>query len=203
MSYREKRSPGALGRSLPYVYLAAGLLSPLVLQNRWAIGSGVLFFLAGVALLWKRTTHRKAHRSGLIDATRGASGAKQLVWSRALESGNTAIDEQHKNLIRAGNTLLDAVHTSRSQAHVKFSVDCLIDEVKAHFKSEEALLAAWNHPITDEHRAQHEDLLDKAMALARRSQNSRLSNRHVLDFLVDDLVYGHIATQDRKFFYEI
>ena len=54
--------------------------------------------------------------------------------------------------------------------------------------------------MTEEHKAVHESLLIKAIHLLARSQNGTLSYQYAFDFLVDDLVYGHIASDDRKFF---
>lgn len=145
----------------------------------------------------------EACRVGLIDIPRGASDARKLIWNNALECGIKAIDAQHRKLFELSNALLETVHKNPSESEATLKVELLINAIKSHFKSEESLLAAWNHPLTEDHKAVHEDLLARANELLARSKNGTLSRQCAFNFLVDDLVYGHIASEDRKFLFPI
>ena len=193
----------SLHSPLPYMLIILGILASLVIQNSLAIGSGVLAISAGAALLLGRRFADKPRRSRPVAAQRRSCGGANLVWNKKLECGNSGIDEQHKKLITIGNQLLDAIENKRTRAHLNSLIDKLIAEVKAHFRSEETLLAAWNHPITAEHKSAHEDLLKKAAELRRASQRGKLSQKIVARFLVEELVHKHIALGDRVFFHEI
>ena len=203
MSLKRVTPKRFLTDALPYASLLLGVLVPLVIKNVWAIGSGVLWLVIGAAVLWQRRSSGPVRRNSLVGLERKKSGATQLVWTPALNCGNGGIDEQHKRLFDTGNALLDAVHGKQGKEKTILLVDTLIDEVKSHFHSEEALLAAWNHPLTDEHKAVHEKLLNKAIEVRNKARANILSTKTVLAFLVDDLVYGHIASEDRKFFHEV
>ncbi len=151
----------------------------------------------------KKNKDWEACRVGLIDIARGSSDARKLVWTNALECGIKAIDAQHRKLFEVSNALLETVHKNPSESEATLKVEILINAVKSHFESEESLLAGWKHPLTEDHKAVHEDLLARANELLARSQNGTLSSHCVFNFLVDDLVYGHIASEDRKFLFPI
>lgn len=203
--------PNWLYNALPYAYFVIGVVVMLDLANAWAIFSGTIWILTGVLVFAMRRAQRQAVPDGKVGddniktlkVATGASGSVQLIWSRAYECGNSGVDAQHQKLFRTANALVDAIHTGRSQSDVTALIDKLLKRVKAHFSSEEALLATWDHPLTEEHKQVHQQLLEKAVELREKSIKGGLSFQDVFSFFVNDLVLKHMLEDDKKFSYQV
>ena len=200
---KARKLPRWLYELLPYLYLFFGLAVPLTLQNFSAMLSGGLLVLVSGIILWMRVTYRQARRDGFLTLQGTPSSAPQLIWKKSFECGNSHIDRQHQRLFKVANLLLEQAYDRQKRKSLAPLVDQLIAEIESHFSSEEALLEAWNHPITQEHRIAHRKLLGKAKSLRAKAQHDALSYRSILDFLVYDLVYGHIDLEDRDYFFQV
>jgi len=203
MVITKTRLSGRLSESISYLCLLLGVVMPLALRNIWGIGGSLLCVSFGVVFLLRKNAGWKACRLGLTDVQSGESGARKLIWNGVLECGIRAIDVQHRHLFEVGNALLDSVYRNPSDPDATSKAQNLINAVKSHFKSEESLLASWNHPLSEDHKSVHKNLLARANELLVRSENGTLSYQCVLNFLVDDLVYGHIASEDQKFLFPV
>ena len=205
------RLPGWLYEALPYVYLATGALVMFFLNNSWGIFSGAVLLSAGAAVSIMRIRYRKFHGNGgassvdkkMLEIETLESGSVQLVWSKKYECGNSGIDAQHKGLFELANKLLDAIHDGKGKGVLMNLTDRLLDHVKSHFSSEEALMESWGHTLTEEHKVAHRYLLDKAMDLREKLDNGSLLYHDVFTFFINDLVLRHIVEEDRKFFFQL
>ncbi|MCF8178780.1 MAG: bacteriohemerythrin [Sulfuritalea sp.] len=124
----------------------------------------------------------------------------ELVWHAAYESGNTLIDDQHRNLFRVCNELLNALLAGSSRALVDELIETLMQDVKHHFSDEEALFLAAGYPDAKEHIAVHRKLVDDAAVLVERFHAGALSIGELIEFLAHDIVARHILGRDRAFF---
>jgi len=203
MMNEEIRLSRRKSESIPYLSPVLNAFVPLAARNTLPTRDGLGGSSSGERLLRIKNSNRKVSRFGLIDIQERGSGARKLIWNNALECGIKTIDAQHRNLFEAGNKLLESVHHNPSESHVTLNVQILIEKVKSHFKSEESLLATWKHPLTEDHKDLHNNLLVRANDLLARSKSGTLSSQSILDFLVDDLVYGHIASEDCRFLFPI
>lgn len=79
------------------------------------------------------------------------------VWSVDLETGNQAIDSQHKQLINAINSLLDACASGRGRAELEGTTKFLYEYTVKHFSDEEKLQQASGYPDYENHRKYHEE----------------------------------------------
>ncbi len=205
------RYPDWLYNAFPYLYIATGLLVIFTLSNNLGIFSGVVLLSAGAMVFYMRVTYQKdLDERGISNGDNNIleieildSGAAQLIWGKNYESGNSSIDEQHRKLFEIGNTLLDAIHGEGLYSRMTVLVDRLLAELKTHFSSEEALLTAWGHPLTETHKEAHQKLLKKAFALREKLKVGRLSYQEVFAFFINELVLQHIIQEDKKFFYQI
>lgn len=205
------RYPDWLYNAFPYLYIASGILVIFALGNIWGIFSGAVLLSAGASVFYMRITHRKDldekginnWDNDILEIETLDSGAAQLIWSKQYESGNSSIDAQHRKLFELGNTLLGAIHREDQYSLLNVLVDRLLGEVETHFSSEEALLSAWGHPLTEEHKKAHQKLLKKAFVLRDNLEIGRLSYEEMFAFFVNDLVLQHIIQEDKKFFYQI
>lgn len=182
-----------------------------VLDNSWGMFSGVVLVLAGATVSLMRLTYRKGPNgkgvsnrgNKILEIETLESGSLQLVWNKKYECGNSGIDAQHMGLFEMGNKLLDAIHSGKGQRELMVLTDRLLDHAKTHFSSEESLMEAWGHPLTEEHKKTHQCLLEKALELRERLENGRLLYHDVLSFFINDLVLRHIIEEDMKFFHQI
>ena len=137
----------------------------------------------------------EACRVGLTDIPRGATEARKLKWNSALECGINAIDAQHRELFEVSNALLETIHKNPSESEAALKVEVLINAVESHFRSEESLLAGWNHPLTEDHKAVHEDLLARANEL---SPDQRTARFHIDAHSIFSLMTSYMDISPRR-----
>lgn len=80
-------------------------------------------------------------------------------WSTDLETGNTAIDSQHKELITAINKLLEACSTGQGRVQVMDTSNFLLNYTKRHFADEEILQRKSNYPDYINHKKYHDEFV--------------------------------------------
>ena len=79
----------------------------------------------------------------------------QIEWNDDLTTGNSMIDEQHRELLSRFNTLLSACNQGKGKEEVKGLLQFLGDYVKSHFAMEEKLQQQHIYPEYFSHRAEH------------------------------------------------
>lgn len=82
-----------------------------------------------------------------------------IEWIESLATGNTEIDNQHKELFRRFDNLLSACNQNRGKEEVGNTLRFLDDYVRSHFAMEEDLQKKHNYPHYQEHKAQHESFI--------------------------------------------
>ena len=83
-----------------------------------------------------------------------------------------------------------------SQFEVERELVELIDHVKDHFCTEEALLARTKHPLSGDHQRQHAQLLEKAESLKEHYAKNQVTTNALVRFVAYDLVAQHIYKGD-------
>ena len=129
-----------------------------------------------------------------------ASTFIHLVWHSAYECGDPVIDEQHRALFADANRILSAMLAERPVNELADLIDHLIGSVVRHFKDEEAIIATAGFKGTAEHRAVHNQLLDRALTLVGRFHAGILGVGELFQFLGYELVAQHMLSADREFF---
>lgn len=133
----------------------------------------------------------------------------QLAWSPRYESGIGPIDREHRALVEAANRVLallpalsspETVAEGRRQALL--ATEGLVRDVRAHFATEEAMLADIGWSELAAHRAEHARLLERALKLqdALRDGDPATAGMMVIDFLAREVVAAHILVDDRAYF---
>lgn len=188
-----KRLPDWLRRELPYLYSCIGLLTIVMVRDGVAVLSGLtLLSAAGIEWLFHRRFRRESKPVQ-------ESEFMQISWNKSFECGHPAIDAQHRRLFGIGNELINAALTWKPKFDVELLLDRLIDEIAAHFRTEEAILARNGHPITDAHHELHRALLIKATDLRNRHDSDQLMTSDLVGFIVYDIVAKHFAEDDLKY----
>ena len=127
-------------------------------------------------------------------------GFVRLEWHESYESGHAVIDMQHKILFKIANNLLAEVASPQDDNQCLTIIDELLLEIGIHFQTEETVMKRAGYPSTENHRAIHSELLNKAQSLSDKFQNKQLEVAEVIQFLVIDVVFDHLLREDKKFF---
>lgn len=126
----------------------------------------------------------------------------RLNWKRSYESGERRIDEEHKELFRLASILINA--TMERDEHPEMfdkAFQALLTHAAKHFAGEERILAAYEYEDLEEHARLHRDLVERAGTFHQATVTNQLSTGQLIDFIIDDLVKGHMLKKDRKFYH--
>jgi diguanylate cyclase (GGDEF)-like protein/hemerythrin-like metal-binding protein/PAS domain S-box-containing protein len=125
----------------------------------------------------------------------------RLVWRKAYMCGEASIDADHQALFDQANKL---IHTAMSGAQepgqLSGALDDLINSVKQHFASEEAVLARYHYAGLEEHVLQHQKLVGRAIELRRTADAGELKLGDLVSFLAQEVVAKHLLKEDARFF---
>ena len=80
-------------------------------------------------------------------------------WNKDLETGNITIDNQHRELFRRFDSLMDACNQRKGKEEVCKVLLFLGDYVKTHFAMEEELQKTSSYPGYPAHKEQHEEFV--------------------------------------------
>ncbi|MDD4085377.1 MAG: diguanylate cyclase [Acidaminococcaceae bacterium] len=124
----------------------------------------------------------------------------QLKWSKDWESGNELIDEQHKEIIRLGNTVIFKAYSGAEKEEAALLLEKLLNYVKSHFDHEEKILREAGYDGIDEHSANHEIILEEAHAMREGYLQGSVKPSAFFAFMVDTMILGHMIDEDKKFY---
>jgi hemerythrin-like metal-binding protein len=119
-----------------------------------------------------------------------------MNWRSTYEVGHSKIDEQHRSLVEAINTLHSAMKQGKGKDEVQRILVFLRDYTVDHFKTEEKLMDAHRYPGTAAHKAIHTDLVKQVATLVDDYQHGKpVITGAVLDFL-EGWLSKHIMSED-------
>lgn len=93
---------------------------------------------------------------------------KELVWDDTLSVDVNEIDEDHRRLVELFNILNRAIEDGDSTDYIESILDELISCTVWHFKHEERLMMKHGYSGFEEHKAEHQSLIDSATALQKK-----------------------------------
>ena len=122
-----------------------------------------------------------------------------IVWDQSLSVGIKKIDEQHQELVKIINCLVeneDATGHSEPIAHV---LDRMTQYADYHFETEEALMLEYNYPAYESHRDDHTQFKMKTAKFCLDAlQGKETLPDELLSYLRDWLTH-HILKTDMKY----
>lgn len=124
----------------------------------------------------------------------------RLEWKVEWESGNKIIDEQHRDLIKQGNSLIYLSLSNAGYEQTLQQLNTVLNHVVDHFSSEEEILSSIGYPGYERHAKIHKGLVKKALELKEAYQKGELKASAFFSFLVDDIITGHMLHADREYF---
>ena len=122
-----------------------------------------------------------------------------LTWSNESCIGIQTIDNEHRELMDAINSLCDAVAQGHEREQTGHLLRRLIVCAHGHFSSEEAMLSATNYPELEEHSRQHQSLLEEVEELAGRFFRDGLVLSHQSLNFLQYWFNDHLVNDDRLY----
>ena len=123
-----------------------------------------------------------------------------IAWSSDLETGNEAIDSQHKELFRLTSNVVEACESDKSQEILGDTLNFLASYTVKHFIDEEALQVEYDFPDYERHKKLHEEFKAKVVDLIHQYQEDPQSvdlRVHVNSTIIRWLLQ-HIKGEDFK-----
>jgi hemerythrin len=131
-------------------------------------------------------------------------GGKNMEWTKELAVGIETIDEQHRELFKRINGLLQAIREKRCKSEIDGTIQFLDNYARFHFGEEEKRMHDAGYDGLADHRKHHAEYLKniqeiEALAAQPRIQGmsyelSVTTNQVVVDWIVD-----HIMKIDKEF----
>ena len=123
---------------------------------------------------------------------------KDIVWSDVLSIGVDEIDEDHRRLVDIFNVLNHAVAEGDSREYLTAILEELINCTIWHFSHEERLMLKYGYEGLEEHKTEHQELIDSVKALQQKVlQMDRPMAEEEINFL-ERWLTGHILSTDMQ-----
>ncbi len=123
-----------------------------------------------------------------------------VVWTQDLAVGVKAIDEQHKEIFKRVDGLLEACRSGKGKEAVEETLDFMEDYLVRHFTAEENIQLHYAYPDYYAHKKEHEGFIRDVGALRKkfkREGTSLMMAAEMSAALVDWLV-KHIKKSDME-----
>ena len=144
--------------------------------------------------------NRIASWDGINQSGEGGS-LINLTWAADYASGDKMIDHEHRELFILANDLLEKEGKRADQPVAFFcAFDALLAHIEEHFAHEEAILYRHGYAGLANHIKQHHALVEATLKLRRRAEESGISAGELIQFLVTEIVVGHMLGMDKAYF---
>lgn len=122
-----------------------------------------------------------------------------INWNDSLSVYNSEIDEQHKVLIDALNSIYQVVESSSKDPQVLEKViNTLIDYTHFHFETEESKMEQFVFQELAIHKRQHEFFKKKILEIKEKFDNGEVYLKLELLFYLKDWLTNHIMRDDKR-----
>ncbi len=127
------------------------------------------------------------------------SSTELAVWKEQYRVGAPALDGQHQAIFRLIHDLQDEAAKGHGPDVLSSTLDQLVQEVRNHFRDEEAMLVKCRFPRYSSHRAEHQKLMNQILDLQAALQKGETAvTPQVVQFLAD-WHEQHISTSDLQY----
>lgn len=119
--------------------------------------------------------------------------------TKDLETGNTTIDNEHRELLRAVNELMEECGKGKGRTQLESTLKFLLDYVDKHFGHEEQLQKSSGYPSMASHHLFHENYKRKLREIADHipAAGPTVSDLASLNAHIGVLI-SHIKTEDKR-----
>lgn len=122
------------------------------------------------------------------------------TWTKDLETGNTAIDKQHRALIQAINDLLESCAKGKGRSEIGNTLKFLSDYITRHFGDEETLQKKYGYPGYAQHKQYHEDFKQSVKQIQAEFDKEGATIQLVakVNSVIASWLINHIKKEDVK-----
>jgi len=121
-----------------------------------------------------------------------------LEWKPEYSVGDASIDHEHEHMIRQINVLYEKLADPVDVDNVEMVLGEIHADISAHFALEERLMRAASYHEYDEHKNDHEDLLDQIHDLMDGFYDDPEAGRKLLNSRLSDWFGRHFSTFDAR-----
>jgi hemerythrin-like metal-binding protein len=123
---------------------------------------------------------------------------KDLIWDNTLSVEVKEIDEDHRRLVELFNILKHAVVEGEATNYIEVVLEELISCTVWHFRHEERLMLKYGYDGLEEHKKEHQELIESAKELQQKFlQEGKSLSSEDIEFLEHWLI-GHILGTDME-----
>ena len=123
---------------------------------------------------------------------------KEIAWDQGLSIGIDEIDADHRRLVDLYNILNHSVTEGDAADYIGAVLEELINCTAWHFSHEERLMLKYGYKEMEEHKMEHQELLNSARELQQKYlQVGKLDEKEDLQFL-EQWLTGHILASDNR-----
>lgn len=118
--------------------------------------------------------------------------------TKDLETGNTQIDQEHRELFVKLNAFLEACSMGKGKAEISKTVEFLRHYTHSHFAHEEVLQQEKNYPNYKAHKQFHDGFIRTLDKLAEDIENNGINISTVgrINMEVGSILVNHIKMED-------
>ena len=123
-----------------------------------------------------------------------------IDWKESWESGEKDIDHQHREMFTMLQKIVAEKDSLKSEKDLLHKLKKLLNHIKGHFEYEEKVLREIEYPRYLQHKKIHNSLVEKTHKLQEEAKKGEISYEEVIEFMLHDLILGHILKEDTRFF---
>ena len=121
-----------------------------------------------------------------------------LEWKPEFSVGNASIDHEHQHMIQAINDLYEQLAEPVNAENVEAVLGEIHADISAHFALEERLMREADYVEYEDHKADHEDLLDQILDLMDSFFGDPEVGRKLLQTQLSGCFCRHFASFDAR-----
>ena len=121
-----------------------------------------------------------------------------LEWKPEFSVGNASIDHEHEHMIQAINDLYEQLAEPVDAASVEAVLGEIHADISAHFALEERLMREADYVEYEDHKEDHEDLLDQILELMDGFFEDPEAGQKLLKTQLSDWFGHHFASFDAR-----
>ena len=121
-----------------------------------------------------------------------------LEWKPEFSVGNASIDHEHEHMIQAINDLYEQLAEPVNAENVEAVLGEIHADISAHFALEERLMREADYVEYEDHKEDHEDLLDQILELMDGFYEDPEAGQKLLKTQLSDWFGHHFASFDAR-----